>query len=184
MGQEHPCRPNPPLTRTTLGQLCTAPMAVPVTDGCRAWTQTRISSGTASAAMQCLRLLRHSGDPSFCSFCGTHRSVSDLQQRNRDREKAVCVWTWMQKQQVSSPYLGKTSVEGVDNGLSDTHNNRCVQQYSSFSPCLPQQWGDSCPTIHNSNEQCLHRHATLFSNSKVGSRLYVNCICSVEKEKG
>ena len=25
MGQEHPCRPNPPLTRTTLCQLCSAP---------------------------------------------------------------------------------------------------------------------------------------------------------------
>ena len=25
MGQEHPCRPNHPLIRTTLGQLCAAP---------------------------------------------------------------------------------------------------------------------------------------------------------------
>jgi hypothetical protein len=48
----------PPLTRTILGQLC----AVPVVAGYdRSWTLTRILSGTASTAMQCLIPLRHSG---------------------------------------------------------------------------------------------------------------------------
>jgi hypothetical protein len=48
----------PPLTRTTLGQLCAAPWVF------RSWPagfEPRISNGTDSTVMQCLRPLRHSG---------------------------------------------------------------------------------------------------------------------------
>ena len=63
MGQGHPCRPNPPLTRTMLEQLCATPWVSrsrpPATEP---GLEPRISSGTA---MQCLRPLRHSGSPSI-----------------------------------------------------------------------------------------------------------------------
>ena len=55
----------PSLTRTTLGQLCVAPRTS------RSWPaatepgrEPRVSGGTASAAMQCLRPLWHPGGPS------------------------------------------------------------------------------------------------------------------------
>ena len=57
-----PAKPSP--TRTTLGQLCAAPWAS------RSWSaatepelKPRISGGTASTAMQCLRPLCHPGGP-------------------------------------------------------------------------------------------------------------------------
>ena len=52
--------PNPDDT----GQIVHRPMGLPVAAGCnRTWTQTRISSGTASTVMQCLRPLHHLGGP-------------------------------------------------------------------------------------------------------------------------
>ena len=53
---------NPPLTRTTLGQLCAAAWVSPFAAGCdTAWNRTKICSDTASTVMQCLRPLHHSG---------------------------------------------------------------------------------------------------------------------------
>ncbi|KAK6290992.1 hypothetical protein J4Q44_G00386070 [Coregonus suidteri] len=59
----HPCRPFTPLPLDDAGPIARRPMGLPVAAGYdKAWNQTRISTGTASTAMQCLRPLRHSGD--------------------------------------------------------------------------------------------------------------------------
>ena len=55
-----PAKPSP--NPDDAGPIVRRPMGLPVAAGCdRAWTRTRISSGTASTAMQCLRPLHHSG---------------------------------------------------------------------------------------------------------------------------
>jgi hypothetical protein len=65
MGQGHPCLPNPPLTQITLGQLCATPcVSRPWPPATEPGLEPTISSGTASTAMQCLRLPCHSGGAS------------------------------------------------------------------------------------------------------------------------
>jgi hypothetical protein len=63
MGQGQLGRPNPPLTRTTLSQLYTTLWVSRSRPAATFWDRTRICSDTASIAMQCLRLLHHSGGP-------------------------------------------------------------------------------------------------------------------------
>ena len=64
MGQGHPGRPNPSLTRTMLGQLCTPSwVSRPAAGYDTAWDQTRVCSDASSSVMQCLRPLYHSGGP-------------------------------------------------------------------------------------------------------------------------
>ena len=49
-------------TRTTLGQLCSALMGLPITAGCdTAWNRTRVFTNVSSTQMQCLRPVCHSG---------------------------------------------------------------------------------------------------------------------------
>ncbi|KAK6300590.1 hypothetical protein J4Q44_G00286880 [Coregonus suidteri] len=64
---------------------CAPPMSLLVAAGCdRAWIRTRISSGTVSTAMQCLRPLRHSGAKSIspiyimCDSCHHLKTFKQL----------------------------------------------------------------------------------------------------------
>ena len=59
IGQEHPCRPNPPQTQMTLGASLWVSRSWPAAT--EPGLEPRISSGTASTVMQCLRPLHHSG---------------------------------------------------------------------------------------------------------------------------
>jgi hypothetical protein len=57
-------------TQTTLGQLCSRPMGLPVTAGCdTAWIVIQVvCSDASSTEMQYLRPLRHLGAPSLNTY--------------------------------------------------------------------------------------------------------------------
>jgi hypothetical protein len=59
MGQEHPCRPNSPLPRMTLGQLCATPWVSRSAVCDRAWTE--LGSIVAQLTLRC-SALNHCGD--------------------------------------------------------------------------------------------------------------------------
>ena len=87
MGQRHPCRPNPPLTRTMLGQLWVSRSRPTVTEP---GLQPRISSGPASTTMQCLRPLRQSGGHG-CNFQWHFCLFPQLADFNTTWSECVCV---------------------------------------------------------------------------------------------
>ena len=109
MEEGHPCRPNPPLTWTTLGQLCTAPR---VSRWRPAATEPelkpRISIGPATTAMQFLRHLRHSIIMKLKKF-GTPKTHSSRGRRALIREVTKNPMVTLTELQSSSVEMGEPS---------------------------------------------------------------------------
>ena len=121
------------------GPIVRRPMGLPVAAGCdRAWTRTRISSGTASNAMQCLRPLGHSGGHREILDENLLQSAQDLrlgrrftfQQNNDPKHTAKTKQEWLWVTQVSEcPWVTQpepglepdlTSLERLENNCAAT----------------------------------------------------------------